>query len=110
MATTVIAAVKRLARSAAPLPRASPARSAPVPWSGIGARMPIRRFGRWDRFRRSGYSKRAMVESAIYRYKTIINRSTRSRARASQRVEVQLACGVLNTTTRLGMPDSYRVA
>ena len=27
-----------------------------------------------------------------------------------QRVEVQLASKVLNTMTRLGMPDSYRVA
>jgi hypothetical protein len=34
----------------------------------------------------------------------------RSRALAGQRVAVQLACRVLNTMTRLGMPDSYRVA
>jgi hypothetical protein len=41
--------------------------------------------------------------------KTIIGRDMRSRTLASQRVEVQLACRVLNTMTRLGMPDSYRV-
>ena len=28
---------------------------------------------------------------------------------AGQRVEAQLACRILNTMTRLGMPDSYRV-
>ena len=51
-----------------------------------------------------------MVENAIYRYKTIIGRSMKSRALAGQRAEVQLACWVLNTMTRLGMPDSYRAA
>jgi hypothetical protein len=59
--------------------------------------------------KRSGYSKRSMVENTIYRYKTIIRRGMRSRILVGQRVEVQLACRVLNTMTRLGMPDSYRV-
>jgi len=50
-----------------------------------------------------------MVENAIYRYKTIIGRGMKSRSLAGQLVEVQLACSVLNTMTRLGMPDGYRV-
>ena len=50
-----------------------------------------------------------MVENTVYRYKTIIGRDMRSRTLAGQRVEVRLACWVLNTMTRLGMPDSYRV-
>jgi hypothetical protein len=70
----------------------------------------IRRLGRREWYKLSGYSKRAMVENAIYRYKTIIGGSMRSRALAGQRVEVRLACRVLNTMARLGMPDSYRVA
>jgi hypothetical protein len=70
----------------------------------------IRRLGRREWYKQSGYSKRAMVENAIYRYKTIIGRSMRSRSLAGQRAEAQLACGVINTMTRLGMPDSYRVA
>jgi hypothetical protein len=69
----------------------------------------IRRLGRCEWHKRSGYSKRSMVENTIYRYKTIIGRCMRSRTLAGQQVEVQLACGVLNTMTRLGMPDSYRV-
>ena len=69
----------------------------------------IRRLGRREWHKRSGYSKRSMVENAIYRYKTIIGRGMRSRTLAGQRVEVQLACRVLNTMTSLGMPDSYRV-
>jgi hypothetical protein len=70
----------------------------------------IRRLGRREWYKRSGYSKRAMVENAIYRYKTMIGRGLRSRTLAGQRVEVQLACRVLNTMTLLGMPASYRVA
>jgi hypothetical protein len=70
----------------------------------------IRKLGRREWHKNSGYSKRAMVENAMYRYKMIIGRSMRSRTLAGQRVEVQLACKVLNTMIRLGMPDSYRVA
>ncbi len=69
----------------------------------------IRRLGRREWQKRSGYSKRSMVENAIYRYKTIIGGDMRSLTLAGQRVEVQLACRILNTMTRLGMPDSYRV-
>jgi hypothetical protein len=69
----------------------------------------IRSLGRREWPTRSGYSKRSMVENAIYRYKTIIGRGMRSRTLAGQQVEVQLACRVLNTMTSLGMPDSYRV-
>ena len=67
----------------------------------------IRRLGRREWHKRSGYSQRAMAENAIYRYKTIIRRGMRSRTLAGQRVEVRLACRVLNRMTSLGMPDSY---
>ena len=70
----------------------------------------IRELGRREWHTPSGYSKRSMVENTMYRYKTIIGRSMRSRTFAGQRVEVQLASKILNTMTRLGMPDSYRVA
>ncbi len=69
----------------------------------------IRRLGRREWHKRSGYSRRAMVENAVYRYKAIIGRGMRSRTLAGQRVEVQLACRILNTMTSLGRPNSYRV-
>ena len=69
----------------------------------------VRRLGRREWHKRSGYSRRAMVENAIYRYKTIIGRGMRSRTLEGQRVEAQLGCRILNTMTRLVMPDSYRV-
>ncbi len=69
----------------------------------------IRKLRRREWHKRSGYSKRRMVENTVYRYKTIIGRGVRSRTLAGQRVEVQLACKVLNSMNHLGMPDSYRV-
>jgi hypothetical protein len=69
----------------------------------------IRKLGRRGWRKRSGYSKRSMVENAIYRYKTIIGRRMKSRTLEGQRVEAQLGCRILNTMTRLGMPDSYRL-
>ncbi len=69
----------------------------------------IRELGRRRWHTRSGYSKRSLVENTVFRYKTIIGRSMRSRSFDGQRVEVQLASKILNTMTLLGMPDSYRV-
>jgi len=70
----------------------------------------IRELGRREWHNRSGYSKRSMVENTMYRYKTIIGQSMRSRTFAGQRIEVQLASKILNTMITLGMPDSYRAA
>ncbi len=96
------------------IPPGSSAQRNPSPSSALKERnrniRSIRRLGRREWCKRSGYTKRAMVENAIYRYKTMIGRGMRSRTLAGQCVEVQLACRVLNTMTRLGMPDSYRVA
>jgi len=70
----------------------------------------IRKLGRREWHTSSGYSKRSMVENTMYRYKTLIGRSMRSRTLGGQRIEVQLASKILNTMTLLGMPDSYKVA
>jgi hypothetical protein len=49
------------------------------------------------------------MENAVFRYKSILGQRMRSRSLGSQRVEVRLACKILNTMTSLGRPDSYRV-
>ena len=53
--------------------------------------------------------KRSLVENTMYRYKTIIGRSMRSRSFAGQQLEAQLACNILNIMTRLSRPDSYKI-
>ena len=70
----------------------------------------IRELGRCEWHMQSGYSKRSLVENTMYRYRTIIGPSMRSRSSDGQCMEVQLASKILNTMTQLGMPDSYRLA
>ena len=71
----------------------------------------IREFGRHKWHTHSGYKMRRLVENTVFRYdKTIIGRSMRSPTFDGQRVEVQLACRVLNMMIPFGMPDSYRLA
>ena len=57
----------------------------------------ILELGRREWHTHSGYSQRSMVENTMYRYKTIIGRSMRSRTFDGQQVEVQLASKILNT-------------
>ena len=60
--------------------------------------------------RSSGYSRRSLVETAMYRYKTIIGRRLHARILPSQRTEAKIACNVVNRMTWLGMPVTVRVA
>ena len=76
-----------------------------------GARSPyscrIERHGRREWYKLSGYTKRSMVENAVYRYKAIIGPEMRARTLARQRVEHRIGCEILNKMAALGMPDTY---
>jgi transposase len=69
----------------------------------------IARHGRISWQRRSGYCRRSLVETAMYRYKTIIGRRLHARTLPNQRTEAKIGCNVLNRMTSLGMPVSVRV-
>jgi hypothetical protein len=56
-----------------------------------------------------GYGKRALVETAMFRYKTLIGPTLRARKFEAQQVEARVACSVINRMTELGMPISQRV-
>src|SRR3982751_508232 len=56
-----------------------------------------------------GYGKRSLVETAMFRDKTLIGPTLRSRKFAAQQVEARVACSVINRMTELGMPISQRV-
>ncbi len=58
----------------------------------------------------SGYSRRSLVETAAYRYKTNFGPGLSARREDSQRVQALGRCRALNEMTRLDMPDSYRLA
>ena len=56
----------------------------------------IERHGRREWYKLSGYTKRSMVENAVYRYKAIIGPEMRARTLARQRVEHRIGCETLN--------------
>jgi hypothetical protein len=69
----------------------------------------IARLGRLGWQRSSGYCRRSLVETAMYRYKTIIGRRLHVRTLPNQKTEAKIGCNVLNRMTSLGMPVSVRV-
>ncbi len=62
-----------------------------------------RRYGRKSWKRRVGYHERSLVETGMFRYKTLFGGRLRARAMAGQRVEARISCKIMNRFTRLGM-------
>lgn len=58
----------------------------------------------------SNYGRRSLVENIMYRYKTIIGRTFRSRNVNSQNTEVKVGVKVLNKMKGLGMPKAQKAA
>jgi hypothetical protein len=69
----------------------------------------IEKHGRMGWQRRSGYNRRSLVETAMYRYKAIVDRRLQSRTLPNQRTEAKIGCNVLNRMTGLSMPASVRI-
>ncbi|MFL5282689.1 MAG: IS5 family transposase [Rhodopila sp.] len=65
--------------------------------------------GRMSWQRSSGYNRRSLVETAMFRCKTIIGRRLHARILPNQQTEAKTGCSVLNRMTGLGMPVSTRV-
>ena len=59
--------------------------------------------------RKVQYHRRSLVETAIFRLKTIFSDRLRARELERQRTEVMVRCRALNRMTKLGMPQSYAV-
>ena len=69
----------------------------------------IEKHGRLGWQRRSGYGRRSLVETAMYRYKTLIGRRLHTQTLPHQKTEAKIGCSVINRMTRIGMPVSVRV-
>lgn len=52
----------------------------------------------------TGYHRRSLVETTMFRYKQIFGGFLRSRSWTNQRIEAILKCRILNKMTSLGMP------
>lgn len=66
-------------------------------------------WGRKQWKRESGYHRRSLVETGIFRLKTIFGERLSARKEPGQDNELLLRCAALNKMTALGMPDSYAV-
>jgi hypothetical protein len=77
------------------------------PWQRDANLRAIRRFGRKRWKQESGYHRRSLAETAIFRLKTIFGATLRSRNFAQQATELFLRATALNRMTQLGMPQSY---
>lgn len=57
----------------------------------------------------SGYHLRSLVETHMYRHKTILGDRLSSRKFENQKTEGKIKCSILNKMTALGMPESYKI-
>lgn len=96
-----------------------PQKNARVIWHGNrkGAPHPrdenlrrIRAIGRKEWKEESGYHRRSLAETAIFRLKSIFGERVRARLAPRERTELLLRVKALNRMTTLGMPVSYLVA
>lgn len=69
----------------------------------------IRRTGRAAWKRESGYHRRSLAETAVFRVKMIFGERVSARSFDGQAAQLLVRCAALNRMTHLGMPDSYRV-
>ena len=69
----------------------------------------IRKRGKKQWKRASGYHQRSKAETAMSRYKRIVGGSLRSRGDHQQQTEMYIGCAILNRMTALGMPESFAV-
>jgi hypothetical protein len=70
----------------------------------------IAELGRMGWQKRSGYTRRALVEASISRFKRVIGDALRSRTDQRRATEVAIAISALNRMLELGRPESVRVA
>ena len=67
----------------------------------------IRQKGRGEWKRESGYHRRSLAETQMFRVKTIFGERVSARSFEGQAAQLLVRCAVLNRMTHLGMPDSF---
>ena len=70
----------------------------------------IRKQGRREWKKQSGYHVRSLSETAMFRLKTIFGDELSARLIETQTTQALVRCAALNKMTHLGMPLSYKVA
>jgi len=70
----------------------------------------IRKEGRKEWKKNSGYHVRSLAETTMFRLKTIFGGGLSARLLETQTTQASVRCAALNKMTHLGMPQSYKVA
>ncbi len=70
----------------------------------------IRKNGRKEWKKNSGYHVRSLAETIMFRLKTIFGNELSARLLETQTTQALVRCAALNKMTQLGMPQSYKVA
>ena len=70
----------------------------------------IRKDGRKEWKKNSGYHARSLAETTMFRLKTIFGDSLSARLLETQTTQALIRCAALNKMTQLGRPQSYKVA
>ena len=70
----------------------------------------IRKHGRREWKKQSGYHVRSLAETAVFRLKAIFGDDLSTRLMETQTTQVLIRCAALNRMTRLGMPQAYKAA
>ena len=70
----------------------------------------IRKHGRKEWKKNSGYHSRSLAETTMFRLKTIFGGELSARLIETQTTQVLVRCADLNKMTHLGMPQSYKMA
>ncbi|MGA0199112.1 MAG: IS5 family transposase [Prochlorotrichaceae cyanobacterium] len=69
----------------------------------------IRQYGRKRWKRDSGYHRRSIAETTMFRFKTIFGGNLSTRKFDNQAVELFIKCAALNRMIQIAKPDSYKV-
>ena len=69
----------------------------------------MRRKGRKKWKQASGYHRRSLAETLLYRYKHLIGGTLKARSEANQQVESRIGCAILNRMIQQGKPQSERI-
>ena len=66
----------------------------------------VRKIGRKEWKMESGYHKRSLAETAMFRVKTLLGNRLSTRKFENQKVKMGIWCQILNKMTNLGMPKT----
>lgn len=69
----------------------------------------IKEVGRKEWKQETGYHRRSLAETAMFRYKVIFGDKVSSRVEENQITEVNIKCNILNKFTSIGMPKSIKI-